>query len=58
MTDPAYRFPEPDRKHLDALAHDVCGARLNGYGDQVRCDRENGHRGRHMHADRISWPAA
>lgn len=57
MTDPAYRFPEPDRKHLDALAHDVCGARLNGYAVDVLCVRSAGHKGRHAN-DYVSWPAA
>ena len=56
MTDPAYRFPEPDRKHLDALAHDVCGARLNGYAVDVLCVRSAGHKGRHAN-DYVSWPA-
>jgi len=55
----SYRMPEPERKHIEALAdevEDVCGDPAP-YGPG-HCTEPKGHGGtRHWH-DLLNWPAA
>lgn len=52
-------MPEPVRKEIEALADNLCGATIDGYGTPIPCDREKHDGDLHWNdALNVVWRAA
>lgn len=46
-----YSMPDDEKAEIEALAKQVCGASVTGYGDRtIPCDRSDPHK-----ADGVHW---